>query len=74
MVVTYSSNNLTLKDFLKYIIRVIILIRFSHKFLEDIKVRRALHCLNPLVKQYLPSLLTIKIKVEKMAIKAEETI
>ena len=63
-----------LKDFLKYIIRVIILTGSSHKFLEDIEVCCALRCLNPLVKQYLPSPLTIKTKVEKIAIKAEETI
>jgi len=63
-----------LKDFLKHIIRAIILTGSSYKFLEDIKIRRALRCLNPLIKQYLFSPLTIKTKVEKIAIKAEETI
>jgi len=74
MVVTYNSNNLTLKDFLKHIIRIIILTGSSYKFLEDIEVRCALYCLNPLIKQYLFSPLTIKIRVEIIAIKAVEAI
>ena len=74
LVITYSGNDFTLKDFPKHVICAIISTGFSHKFLEDIEVCCALYCLNPLVEQYLPSPSIIKMRVEAMAIKAEEVI
>ena len=39
-----------------------------YRFLKNIKVYYTLYYLNPLVKNYIPSPLTIKARVEKMAI------
>jgi len=63
-----------LKDFLKHIIRAIILTGSFYKFLEDIKVHYVFCWLNPLVKQHLFSPLTIKARLKIMAIKAAEAI
>ena len=74
LIITNESNDFTLKDFSQQIICAIILMGALHRFLENIEIYCALCCLNPLVEQYLFSPSTIKMRVEKMAIKTEETI